>query len=605
MIALNLLWHQHQPDYRHPTSGEVILPWVRLHAVKGYADLLAVLKRYDSAAMTVNFSGILLEQLQQYAQNGVTDMFARLSSQPAAGLAQEERAFVLKHFFSGNPRTLIRPHLRYDQLLAKRNSLVRLVGFEDAIAKFTDQELTDILVWFNLAWIGFTGQQRCDVIDLIAQGREYSHEQQLQVLEIHHEIAREVLGGYQELADQGQIELTFTPYHHPILPLLIDLAGEGHHNDADPLPDYRYPQDAEEQVRRGMHWYQQCFGRMPRGAWPAEGSVSDAALGVFASAGVEWVATDQQNLPHECRGPLDHLAPRLWQGNGSRLTVFFRDTRLADNIGFEYAGWTGRVAGRHFVNMVKAMADQAQAAEPVVTVALDGENPWEGYPDGGEGFLCALIEEVAAHPEMQFSTPGRLLAAGGYPAIDHVSAGSWINGNFDIWSRHAETRTAWRRLAQARLDLIDICHDKIYDHLLAAEGSDWFWWYGDDFNTEQAEQFDELFRAHLISAYTAAGREVPDELYAPIISERLPEAVGEISALIKPRLDGRVSSFYEWRGAVRVSASGGQSSMARVTDGEITDLWYGFSATDLYIRLELSAEWRELLQGRGGQLNLR
>lgn len=604
MIALNFLWHHHQPDYRHPVSGEYILPWVRLHAVKGYADLLAVLKRYDRAQMTVNFSGILLEQLQDYAAGTARDVFAELSAREASELSMAERMFVLQHFFSCNPRTLILPHPRYRELLAKRNNLLRLMSLEDAGAHFDDQEITDLLVWFNLAWIGFAGQQRRDVVDLITRGRGYSHQHQLRVLKIHAEMLREILPGYKALADDGRIELAFTPYHHPILPLLIDLAGEGCADSANPLPDFRYPQDAREQICLGIELYQKCFARLPRGSWPAEGSVSDAALAAFASAGIEWVATDQQNLPHESRGPQAHLLPRRWQQEGSAVTVFFRDTRLADNISFEYAAWQAAVAGRHLVDMAVDMGERVEAACPVVTIALDGENPWENYADGGEGFLSAVIEEVAARPQLEFRTPSQLTQDAGHPVISRVSAGSWIGGNFDIWSRHAETRTAWRRLAQARLNLIDVVERTVLNHLLAAEGSDWFWWYGDDFVTEQAEQFDELFRAHLVAAYEAAQRTVPDELYAPIISERLPEAVGEISALIQPNLDGRVTTYYEWHGAVRISSEALHSSMARSDGAGIAAVWYGFSNSALYLRLDLSDEWRQLINAGGCALQL-
>jgi len=592
VIALNFLWHLHQPDYRHPASGEYLLPWVRLHAVKGYSDLLAFLRRHEHASMTVNFSGILLEQLQDYAQGTAPDAFAQLSAKPAAELSPAERQFVLRNFFSANPRTLIRPHSRYRELFNKRNDLLRLVGAEQAAERFDEQDFTDLLVWFNLAWIGYTGQRRHDVLALIARGHGFQLEHQQQVLAIQAEMLRAVLPGYRELAEAGRIELSVTPYHHPILPLLIDLA-EGYADQSDPLPEFKYPLDATEQLRRGLEIYQHNFGRPARGVWPAEGSVSDAALAQIAGAGVAWAATDQQNLPAQGQQPLAHLTPWHWHQDGSELTVFFRDTRLSDNISFEYAGWHGAVAGRHLANMARQLAGQSRLEQPVITIALDGENPWENYPDGGERFLGALAEEVAASPELAFRTPSQLLADAEIPALDRVSPGSWIGGNFNIWSRHPETRVAWRRLAQARRDLIDVFNGNVADQLLAAEGSDWFWWYGDDFQTEQAEQFDELFRAHLISAYEAAHRPVPDELYAPIRGERLPQALGEITALIQPQLDGRVTSFYEWQGAVRLTGDTLQTAMARTVNGGISEMWYGFSEDALFLRLDLSTQWLE------------
>jgi len=604
LITLNFLWHQHQPDYRHPAERSAVLPWVRLHAVKGYLDLLQILERYDHARCTVNFSGILLEQLSLTAEGALTDRYAELSAKPAAELTADERLHVVKSFFSAHTANMIRTHSRYQQLWEKRQSLVRLDGYDGAAERFNAQELTDLMTWFNLTWIGFSGQKRTDVRALIARGRDFTHEDVLQVLDIHRELIGQVLPGYRQLANDGRIELSFTPYDHPILPLLCDLAAEGHRNNSDPLPDFRYPQDAAEQVRRGLAWYQQCFGAPSAGAWPAEGSVSNAALSVLAGAGLSWVATDQQNLPAEQRSPLAHLTPWLWQRNGQRLHMFFRDTRLADNMGFEYASWPPALAAAHLIRMALALAEQAERPQPVLTIALDGENPWESYPDGGEGFLTALFEDIAADGRVHCRYPREILAERSCPEINSVSAGSWIFGNFDIWARHPETRVAWRRLARARSELVDVAQGAVLDHLLAAEGSDWFWWYGDDFESEESGQFDELFRAHLIAAYEAAGRAVPDEMYMTIITERLPAAVGEITALIEPRLDGRVTTFYEWRGAVRLSSATGLSSMARGTPSAITALWYGFSASALYVCLHVEEETLAQFKRAGGRVSI-
>ena len=602
MITLNLLWHLHQPDYRHPRLREAVLPWVRLHAVKGYRDLLAVFERYPQARCAVNFSGILLDQLGDLCA-GSLDSYAALSMKPGGELSPSEQQFALRNFFSGNRRTLIRPHPRYYELLVKKESLVRLEGLEGAAERFTAQELTDLAVWFNLAWIGFAGGQRKDVRELIAQGRDFGPEHQRQVLDIHRELAAEVLPGYRSLADAGQIELTFTPFHHPILPLLIDLAVLGYDNKDDPLPTFSHPEDAAEQVQRGMLAYSRAFGRAPRGAWPAEGSVSDAALEVLANAGLEWAATDQQNLPSREAQQLPHVSPWRWRRGSSSLAVFFRDTRLSDNIGFEYATWNPARAANHLVDMAIALATQSLWLEPVVTIALDGENPWEAFPDGGESFLARLFERVAAEQRLHCEVPSAILAQRNVPEISHVSPGSWIGGNFNIWSRHPETRLAWRRLARARRELVDVCRGSVQDHLLAAEGSDWFWWFGDDFETEESEQFDELFRAHLIAAYEAAAHPVPDEMYVPICTERRPKVVGEVYALMQPVVNGRVDTFFEWRAAVRVLANHDQSSMARASAATaITALWYGFSDAALCLRIDLAGDWLDELRSGGGKL---
>jgi alpha-amylase/alpha-mannosidase (GH57 family) len=605
VIKLLFLWHLHQPNYRHAASGEYILPWVRLHAAKGYLDLLSILQRYDSARSVVNFSGILLEQLMEYQAGRARDKYELLSAKAASDLTSEERAFVVRYFFSANRDHMINPHMRYRELLAQRQDLVRLEGYAKAAERMNDQDITDIMVWFNLAWIGFTGGRRKDVLDLLKRSRGYGLDDQRQVLAIHRELAGQVLAGYRDLQAAGRIELSITPYQHPILPLLHDCAGVGTYSPHDALPVFQYPEDAEEHVRRGNALYEQAFGVAPTGAWPAEGSVSDAALGTLSSSGLRWAATDQQNLPPQPGKPMPHLAPYRWKKDGSEIVVFFRDTRLADNIGFEYATWQPVRAGNHLVEMALDMGRRCQCQNPVITVALDGENPWETYADGGRLFLSALFERIAQEPDLECRTARELINNPDLPVLEHIHAGSWIGGNFNIWSGHAEDKAAWRRLAQARRDLVDVCQGEVYDHLLSAEGSDWFWWYGDEFTTEEAAQFDELFRSHLIAAYQAAGRPVPDECYTPIISDRHPELVQEVRGLSDVTLDGKITHFFEWRNAVALGGMERQASMARSAQGAIaSECYYGFTTDCLVLRLDLTPEWLAAWRASGGQLEL-
>jgi alpha-amylase/alpha-mannosidase (GH57 family) len=593
VIGVNFLWHMHQPDYRPAGGGLAILPWVRLHAVRGYLDLLAVLEQHASMHCVVNFSGILLDQLLTYTSES-RDLFAQLSLRDPADFSHDEVGFALANFFSANLDTLVRREPRYWELYQKRES-----GATD----FNDQELRDILVWFNLAWIGFTGRQHGDVQELIAKGREFNADDQQQVIAIHEQLLAEVIPRYKTLADNGAIELSFTPYHHPILPLLHDLATEGTVVNGDTLPEFSWTTDAAEQVKRGMQLYERAFGRPAAGAWPAEGSVSDNALATLADAGVRWAATDQQNLPE---GGLAHLQPWRWRRDGRELLLFFRDTLLADKVGFDYARWDAHDAAADLVGNIHRLGQQSGLEWPVVSVILDGENPWEAYPDGGEAFLHLLFTQLAENPDLECVTPSMLLDKQ-WPTLDHIHAGSWIGGNFDIWTKDKEARQAWRLLARTRIDLAGeadtpVCQstandaDKsvcatnpALDHLLAAEGSDWFWWYGDTFQSEQKPQFDALFRGHLIRAYELAGLEVPEEMYAPILSVANASVHTEAPAIINPTIDGR-ADFFEWRGAHTVSSTAGQGAMATTAASGIRALQYGFGPQELYLRLDLSAE---------------
>jgi alpha-amylase/alpha-mannosidase (GH57 family) len=587
VTLLNFVWHFHQPDYRHPVTGQPVLPWVRLHAVKGYLDLLTALDAAENAHVCVNFSGVLLNQLAAYANTGLPDRWGELSALPAGQLDEDARQVVMANFFSAHTENLIRPHTRYWELKEKCTELARQ-DVDGAGSGLSDKELTDLIVWFNLAWIGFTGQRRKDVRELINRGRGYSHEDQLQVLCIHRELAAMALPGYRALAEAGRIELSTTPFNHPILPLVIDLA-EGTLNPGDPLPEFHYPQDARRQVHLAQESFAAAFGQHPRGMWPAEGSVSDAALEIFSEAGLSWVATDQSNLPHG--GHLTHLMPWRWEREDQAIHVFFRDTRLADNIGFEYARWQPRVAGQHLVQMARMLGEQ-HGDLSVITIALDGENPWENYAEGGEHFLAAMFAAIKAHPTMDCVTPSEVVQRQEWPSMNHVHSGSWVSGNFDIWSRHADTRRAWRLMAQARAELDSHMSDPaIEHHVLAAESSDWFWWYGDDFVSSQQWQFDELFRGHLIAAYEKAGLDVPGPLYGPIISQQ-EQPVSKITHRLDPVLDGRVTSFYEWRHAKEIDLAGTQGSMARTNGNDKLRALYGYSADKLWLRIDLPPEWR-------------
>jgi alpha-amylase/alpha-mannosidase (GH57 family) len=519
-VKLNILLHMHQPDYRPAAGGKSLLPWVRLHAVRGYLDVAEALSRAKALRATVNFSGVLLEQLDLHSQGYKSgdlapDTWAELCTSPLYDWTPEQREFAVYNFFSANLERIIRPFPRYSELYDKR--LAGLGGKEPsdpaalkaAAARFNYDELRDLCVCFNLAWLGFRARELSHVQRLFLKGAGYSAEDLNDVLGLHGRLVQGVLPRYRELAQSGRAELSFTPFHHALLPLLIDLKGEGHLNPDDQLPEFKHPEDAAEQVRLGQLAFEALFDYQPRGCWPAEGSVSDAALSMLAVAGIDWCMTDQANLPAQSTQALSHCQPwRIKTGAGKPITVFFRDTRLSDNLGFEYARWAPKDAAAHFVENVVKLGRSSGYPRPVVTVVLDGENPWENYEGGGDEFLKELDSAIAAEPELECCLASELASESGWPEGDHIESGSWIGGNFDIWTRHRDTRTAWRRLAKARA-VLDRQMDKpeVRRHLLAAEASDWFWWYGDDFESANKDIFDALFKSRIEAALAAANAE--------------------------------------------------------------------------------------------------
>lgn len=483
---LALLLHMHQPDYRHPTTGEPVMPWVRLHAVRGYTDV-PTLALEQSASFTMNVVPVLIDQLEAYA-GGTTDRWERLSRIPAEALSLEDVKFLRERFFHGHP-TMRQGSPRYRDLEQRRAGLS------------TSQELRDLQVWSNLAWMGVVARRHPQVRALIAQDRDYSHDQLIALMNLQHELVTKVLPLWKTVPG-----ISLSPYTHPILPLLVDFS---HVRRAMPhVPDevqFRHPDDARRHIEEALVRGDAAFGRRIRGMWPGEGSVSPEAAAIAARAGVHWWATDQEVLDRSDRdGPPDPR--RAWTvdlGDAGHLTMVFRNRELSDRIGFVYATWEGADAARDLLNRA--------GEHGVVPVILDGENPWESYPDAGEAFLTALFSSgrcLSIDDAIPRMPRGR---------IHRLHSGSWIGANFAIWAGDAVDRAAWQRLAQLRAAWEDAGRpDAAWHSIRSAEGSDWFWWYGPEHHSDMHDLFDALFRQHLIAGWWELGLTPPANLSHPV-----------------------------------------------------------------------------------------
>lgn len=478
-----LLLHMHQPDYRDPESGEPIMPWVRLHATRGYTDVAALAIEYG-VSLSFNVVPSLLDQLEDYA-GGVTDQWERLSRVPAEDLNLAEVSFIRENFFHGHPA--MRSNVpRYRELEANRSHL------------HTVQDLRDLQVWSNLAWMGFVARRDPFIHGLVRQERGYTHPQLEHLMDLQRKIVANVLPLWRKVE-----RISCTPYCHPILPLLVNF---DHSRRA--LPDiprsvgFAYPHDAERQLREGIQRTNDVLGKSVGGCWPSEGSVSPEVLGLAEKCGISWLSTDQAVLERSIReGPPD--IGRAWRMEGSDIRLIFRDRGLSDRIGFWYASWEGRSAAADLLG-----ACGGRAFTPLV---LDGENPWESYRDAGEAFLRGLFESgrVCSMDEAALLMPeGRLR---------ELHTGSWIGADFQIWAGDPMDRAGWRQLAALRGAYERAgCPDAAWPHIRAAEGSDWFWWYGPEHHTEMRDRFDLLFRKHLMAGWAALGQAAPENLRVPI-----------------------------------------------------------------------------------------
>jgi len=599
------LWHMHQPYYTDPVAGCTSMPWVRLHATKAYYDMAWLLERFPSIAATVNFTPSLLIQLQELTSGAVGDLFLHYAQRPAADLTPSERAFIIRHFFAANWSTMIRPFPRYHELLVKRGLDIRRQPLDRLAAQFTVQDLRDLQVWHNLAWFGFgMTAQYPELNELRAKGRRFSEDDKAEVLALQQQAIGEIIPRYRRLAESGQIELTTSPFYHPILPLLIDTEFARRSRPDARLPSrFQAPEDAEAQIRNAVALHREVFGMAPAGLWPSEGSVCPEMIPLLHRAGVSWTATDEgvlaRSLSHWNR--LAALYQPYTTGPaGQEVRIVFRDRELSDAFGFVYSKRTPESAVEDVMRRLRDIAAHATGEEVLIPIILDGENPWEHYHDGGNQFLSSLYTELSgASPSgghtasLVTSTIRAALEAHPRPRrLESLHSGSWINQDFAIWIGHPEDNQAWELLKLTRAHLTAVTGSlpperarRAWGELYAAEGSDWCWWYGDEFETDYKPEFDRLFRTHLRNVYTRAGLPVPDVLNEPIIGTREAHPFRLPVALLAPTLDGLVTDFFEWRGAGMIDPAPPLGAMWKAQQ-HFAAIWFGFSMDALFLRLD-------------------
>lgn len=600
-LYLNIIWHQHQPFYAvDPETGLVSAPWVRFHAAKDYVDMVTIIKDYPNIHMTVNLTPSLIRQIDAF-NNGQRDKVWAVTLIPAEELTIADKTYILQRFFDINGKILDN-FPRYLELQQKRG------GADDAsvaaaAASWTPQDFRDLQVLFNLAWTDpdFLAQE--PLAGLVAKGRDFTEDDKTTVLDYHAKLMAQVIPVHKQFQDSGQIEVTFTPYAHPILPLLIDT-----NLAAQALPDIKLPgirfmhgDDAIQQLERGAALYEEKFGQPPRGMWPAEGAVAQLMVGMTARAGVQWMVTDEGILANSLgldftrlAGGVPLNATALYRpytvGKGSEtVTIFFRDTVLSNKVSFDYSQISAEEAVNDFMTRLRAIRD-AVKNEPggpyVVTVILDGENAWEWYEGDGKAFLNGLYRALSNETTIKTVTPSEFLALYNLApeAIPNLWAGSWDSANFATWIGEDEENRGWEYLAQTRAtlelylngarkgSLPDEQVEKAYEAMLAAEGSDWFWWYGADKDSGNDSAFDVGFRETLGQVYDALGLQRPAFLSVPIIQPTPVEPEVALQGVFTPTLDGELTNRSEWMRAG-----------AFLFKGDLSTLQFGFDKDYLYL----------------------
>jgi|WetSurMetagenome_2_1015567.scaffolds.fasta_scaffold62026_2 alpha-amylase/alpha-mannosidase (GH57 family) len=597
------VWHMHQPFYKDLATGEYQLPWTRMHALKDYYGMAKMLDEFPGVRQTFNLVPSMLVQIEEYARGEAQDPFLRCALKPAEELSPNEQQFILKYFFQANPERMIRRYPRYGELYdAWRASAGNLSALLRSLGKGA---LRDLQVLSQLAWFDEIYQESDpDVRGLVEKGRDYTLEDQALMGRKQVELISEVIPTYRRLAADGQIELSVTPFYHPILPLLCDSDVARVSNPSAVLPRrFRYPDDARYQIEKALRFAEERFGATPVGLWPSEGSVSDEALGLAADSGVLWMATDNGVLGATLKrlaGIEETYQPYLWKQGGREMKMIFRDHFLSDLIGFVYSRMEAGAAAGHFLERVRENCRQlhAQGRDAMVPVILDGENAWEHYDKGGRAFLKELYGMIERDPGISAVTVSEALERVAASELSHVHPGSWINANFNVWIGAEEDNRAWDLLLDARqaYDRAKASDAKpkltaeqralAFEELLIAEGSDWCWWYGPEHHSANRAEFDKLFRDHLAHVYRALGLTPPEALSRTLLLAAAPAFQQAPCGMIEPRIDGEISSYFEWMGSGVYSAEGGHSAM-HGGESAIREVRYGSDGQRAFFRLDL------------------
>lgn len=547
-----ICWHMHQPHYRDGLDGIYRLPWVYLHAIKDYSDMVWHLENCPAAKVVVNFAPVLLEQLEDYEtqmrlwlkdqtpmQDPLLNLLAGVTPIPQD---QEGRLQIIEACQKAHAPTMINtlPHFKE---LVTMVYCKRAEGVLDkrCIAYLSEQFFTDLLMWYHLAWMGVSLRQNDKrVVELMAKTGQFDAKDQAKIVAVMADCIGSIIPRYRKLKEQGQIEISMTPYGHPIVPLMIDFNSMRDALPDAPAPKYNaYPDGYERSkwhMQKGIEVYKQHFGTKPSGVWLSEGAISSTAVGMLDEFDIKWTASGEGVWRHSCEaskidqhdlhskralyGPLQHAS--------QSCAMFFRDDGLSDMLGFQYKDWHPNDAAKdfaqHMENIANFLGDDVE--NHVVSVILDGENAWEYYHDNASHFLNALYCELADKPKVKMNTFAGVLEQG--VSVRHLpilKAGSWVYGSFSTWIGDKDKNRGWDLLVEAKQCYDQVVSngsltaeelDAVTEQLAICEGSDWFWWFGDYNPGGSVKDFDQLYRRHLKRLYELLKQDVPKELEEPI-----------------------------------------------------------------------------------------
>lgn len=606
-LSIAFYWHMHQPVYQLYSDSDFLMPWVRLHAVKDYLDMLLIMNNYKKLKLNFNLVPVLLDAFIEYGEKGYHDIHSRLTITEISELTNDDKEFILNNFFDANYSSMIFKYEPYNLLYQKR-----FAGESFDVNDFSNQEYSDIMAWFNLVWIDPIYQNVYpELLELLAKGTGYTLSDRIQIIELQRKIIRTIIPTYREFLDKGRIEITTSPYYHPILPILLDVKSAQRNLTAQDsnLIDLDMQNDAKFQTALALDRIQELFGKRPKGIWPSEHCVSPEELELFKELGVQWTISDEGILSNSIKfdfvrdfkgyleDPYFLMKSYEYKTKHSKINLIFRDSVLPNLISFEYANHDPKLAANDLYDRIKVIQNKLQTSPDknhLLTIAMDGENCWESYLEDGANFLnhlYSLIEEDDSLETVLISD--YLEKENNHKELKKIYSGSWINKNFQLWIGEPVKNLAWNYLKQVKEDLNAFAlenpdHKNLpYAHreLMITQGSDWFWWYGEPNDSGQDHIFDYLFREHLKNVYRYLGLESPNYLNSPLISiftkpSRYPKST------ITPKISGLDDiDEGDWINAGCISMPDGPVLQGNKLYDKIC---YGADSDNLYFRIYLN-----------------
>ena len=599
-MSLNIafLWHMHQPPYQRGGVKETLLPWVWLHSLKDYYDMGALLKKHPNITVNINFTPSLLEQINNYVNLIWTDPFFEMVAGDPQDISPSDLIALLNRFINlADGLRQISPAIpQFIEAIKSHRSIA------DAASGMSSQDILDLQVLFVLAWCGPTLQSTELVQGLLKKQRGYTTDEKKALLDAGLQLMKDLPKLYSELVEQGRVELSYSPFYHPLTPLLWSnhLAKEADPNVQLPNTIMMAKDEVNIHIHQGKQVFRDFFKVEPVGMWPPEGAVADVLVDTFINEGVQWIATDEEILRRSLNG---YMGPyeKCSVYKRKDLHIFFRNRDLSDRIGFLYAKWPKEQAVDDFITALKAI-DAQTPDNAIVVIAMDGENAWEYYKNGGFEFLDHLYSVIEATEWLKsVSLSDYIKGSPDVKELAHLATGSWINGNLNTWIGDPVKNKAWEYLSeaykayqQARLDSEDKA-EAAHPYLLRAEASDWFWWFGEGHSSPDEPQFDLIFRENLMAVYKSLGLNVPEYLQSPLEEVESIEPARLPSSYINPQITGKTDTYYKWTGAgcYRVS----QGSIHRIKP-LISRLFFGFNPDYLFFKVEPAKKGNHFIDDR-------